>query len=102
MPEALTCGDDGAWFGHHGHTGVEMPNFAAATSRPMRHFVWVVILSILSALCSGCNPGVKARAADTPPARLGTTLSPWQSQEPAAPLDERRITPRESAGASDV
>lgn len=69
-------------------------------TRPaVRQVILVALLAVVSALCSACHPGIKAGTAGASAA--AQTSAPWQSQAPRAPLDERPITPRESAGAAE-
>jgi hypothetical protein len=70
---------------------------------PVRHVIMVTLLSVACAFCSGCHSGVRASAAA--PAAAGSTsgnAAPWQSQAPAAPLDERPVTTMETVGAAEA
>jgi hypothetical protein len=79
---------------------------------PVRHVVVVTLLSLACAFCSGCHSSVMAgAAAPAGTGKVGSTTSTngsggqaaaWPSQAPAAPLDERPITPMETVGAADV
>ncbi len=65
----------------------------------VRHVIVVTLLSVACAFCSGCHSSVKANAM-APASAAAVQAKPWQSQAPAAPLDERPITPMETVGAS--
>jgi hypothetical protein len=73
---------------------------------PVRHVVVVTLLSLACAFCSGCHSSARAGAA-APAGTVGSTSSTssntaaWQSQAPAAPLDERPVTPMETVGAAE-
>ena len=69
-------------------------------SHALRYFALVVLLSLLCALCGACHSSAEAGVSAAPAASaVKTAAQPWPTTAPTEPLDERLITPTESAGA---